>query len=90
MIEDLMQQLKEEGHYTWNLPLPEDFVAYTFSEEELSEEIRELSEEGIWRIRIAPWVPEELKLSEAGKDDREILIAATASPFKFPEKFWRP
>ena len=87
VIRARMEELKDEGEYTWTEHLPEDFVAYAFGEEDVAEGIRDLVEENIFMDpHSAIAYQAAAKWKKESKSPRKIVAAATASPFKFPEK----
>ena len=87
LIQKVMGDLKEKGRYDWKLENCGEFISYSFGERECGQWIKKLWEQNILSDpHSALAYGGANKYKEEHGDDRKILIAATASPFKFPQK----
>lgn len=87
LIQKVMRDLKEKGRYDWKLENCGEFISYSFGERECGQWIKKLWEQNILSDpHSALAYGGANKYKEEHRDDRKILIAATASPFKFPQK----
>ncbi len=83
-VNTAMNSLNDKGEFSWS-NLPADFCAYTLDEAQCSKVIAAAFEEGILldpHTAIAYGAATQFSNKNGGK----VLVASTASPYKFPQK----
>ncbi|MGL4773277.1 MAG: threonine synthase [Clostridium sp.] len=89
VVDQLMKELNEEGVYNINFNMREflnQFYGAYATEEEVKENIKDVFKEKGYLIDTHTAVGNVVwgKYKKSTGDDKKVLIAATASPFKFP------